>query len=113
MQNFIQEGNTINWKNDGGQDVESGDLVRVNDLVGVAVARISNGSIGALGTAGVYFLKKTPGQAMGQGIRVFVEEGLVTVNPIAKDDETPNVTIGVTWAAAATAAPNVKVKINV
>lgn len=101
------------WLNGTGAAVESGALVIAGDLAGVASTRISAGSPGTLKTEGVYGLPKVPAQAIGQGTRVFVEEGLVTINPIAKDDETANVPVGVAWAAAAAGVGSVHVKLNV
>jgi predicted RecA/RadA family phage recombinase len=113
MNNFIQEGKSLAWLNDTGAAVESGALVIVGELAGVASFRISAGSPGTLKTEGVYGLPKVPGQAIGQGDRVFVEEGLVTLEPIAAGDETPNVPVGVAWAVAAAGSASVHVKINV
>ena len=46
--NYVQDGTTVEWVNDSGKTVVSGELVVKDNLVGVAHADISQGSTGVL-----------------------------------------------------------------
>jgi len=106
MQNLARQGQTLTWRNTTADDVVSGQLVAVADVVGVAAVDIAIGARGALAMEGVYRLPKAA-EAIIQGARVYLDaNGAVT----ATAGDQP---VGVAWEDAATAATVVMVKINV
>lgn len=117
MNNFIQHGLTIDWKN-GGSAVVSGELVVVGEIVGVAQVDIPVGEIGPLAVTGVYELPKDSGASgkdITQGDRLYVgASGMLTpagTADVAEQSTLPSA--GVAWADAASAATKVLIKINV
>lgn len=67
MKNYVQRGRVMPWKNEG-SDVASGDVVAVNDVVGVAVADIASGDVGELAISGVFLLPTDSGVTQGQRV---------------------------------------------
>lgn len=63
------EGNAIDYV--AGADVESGDIVEVGDLRGVAVRAVAEGELGALAIEGVYAV---PSAVTGVGTPVLLRE---------------------------------------
>lgn len=71
MKNFLSQGNTLQWTNDTGSDVASGDGVVVGTIFGVAAGDIANGETGILNLVGVYELPKTGTQAWTVGAAIY------------------------------------------
>jgi len=67
MQNFVQNGSTIEWTN-GSTAVSSGDVVIVGDLVGIAAVDIANGATGAVYIEGVYEVACNAADTITQGM---------------------------------------------
>jgi predicted RecA/RadA family phage recombinase len=107
---FVQEGTNIDYI--PGADVDAGDVVVQNDLVGVANRNIKSGEQGALAVAGVFeFPKATGGStAIAAGVSVYWD----VAEQVAKaDDESgANNLIGKTIAAATDAATHVRVRMS-
>lgn len=104
----VQDGNTIQYTAPTG-GVTSGQLIELTDMVAVANDAIAAGAVGTLLTEGVFTITKTAHAAGGftQGDSVYVSStGLIT-NVL-----TSNQLVGKAWAASATSATTVDVKLN-
>jgi predicted RecA/RadA family phage recombinase len=105
MQNFVQQGQTLRYKNSGDAVIPGGSLIALSGLVGVAVKDIEPGQSEALNVIGVYSLPKVSG-AIDQGAPVYVDEsGKISAEASAQ-------AAGVAWEAAASGDSEDLVKIN-
>lgn len=66
-QNYRQAGNVLDWANDTGSKVNSGDTVVAGNTVGIAMADIEAGAEGAIAVEGVFEVAKATGTAWGVG----------------------------------------------
>lgn len=66
MKNYVYEGRTIEYTNEGG-DLSTGDPVVVGNLFAVAAVDIPSGESGVLFTEGVYELPAVSGAEIAQG----------------------------------------------
>lgn len=64
---FRQPGNTLTWTNDTGADVASGDVVVLDDTIGIAQVDIADTEDGSVAIAGAHEVPKTTGTAWAQG----------------------------------------------
>lgn len=62
---YVQPGNTLTHT--AAAAISSGDVVELNDVVGVALGDIANGSDGEVMVTGVFTLAKVAGTAFAQG----------------------------------------------
>ena len=77
MKNFIQQGDLLSIK--APYKVYSGDLVVIDNLVGVAALSMEKGEQVTIATEGVFELLKAETEALKIGARVrYAEKGLVT-----------------------------------
>jgi len=108
MKTFNREGKVLHYKVPTGKTVKSGDLVVVNDIVGVAVTDGAENEVIALAVEGVYLLPVPASvTSIGQGDSVYwdVTAGELSLDP----DESP---VGIAWEGAV-ASGEVPVKLNV
>ncbi len=72
---FIQQGDSIDYT--PGAAVNAGDVVVLNDLIGVAKRDIAANTLASLDVAGVFEFPKASGvgTAIGAGLDVFWDEG--------------------------------------
>lgn len=106
MKNFVQDGNTIDYKVTG-KAVKSGDVCMIEDVAAVAVTDGAVGETIAMHVTGVYELAKGAG-AIKQGQKVYVAadgSGIVAT-------DTGNKYAGCAWDAADASAATVMVKVN-
>jgi predicted RecA/RadA family phage recombinase len=61
MKNRVQRGITLNYTNNSGSEIKSGDVVVLKSRVAVAVTDISQGKTGSIDTEGVFRLPKSSG----------------------------------------------------
>ena len=106
--NFIQNGDSIMWTNGTGSDVASGDIVAINDLVGVALVDIADGASGAVGTKGVYEFPAVNDAAINQGAKVYYDATAEKMTPT----DTDNTLAGIAWAAKALDGTVVRVRLG-
>ncbi len=68
---YVQEGETLDWINDSGSAVASGDVVTIGSngdaLLGVAIFDIGIGETGAVSISGVHRLPKVDAAVIGFG----------------------------------------------
>lgn len=106
MKNFVQDGNTIDYKVTG-KAVKSGDVRMIEDVAAVAVTDGAVGETIAMHVTGVYELAKGAG-AIKQGQKVYVAadgSGIVAT-------DTGNKYAGCAWDPADASAATVTVKVN-
>ena len=108
MKNLIQDGKTIQY-NVTDKAVKSGDIVVVEDVVGIAVTDGAVGETIALSIEGVYNLKKGSG-AINQGKKVYVNltDGVKTIAGTASG----NTFIGYAWKEAKATDDTIDVKLS-
>ena len=106
--NYIQEGKHLDYDNDTGSDIESGDLVVIGQRVGVALVDIDDGDAGAVAVEGVFEVDKEASLAVTQGDLLYCNE---TGGELDKT-ETSQTLAGYAFADAAASASTVKVKLN-
>ena len=106
--NFIQEGKTLEYTNDTGSAIASGDLVKVGVRVGVALVDIANGSSGAVAMSGVYEVDKEASLAVTQGDLLYLD---ATSGELDKTT-TDHTLAGYAFATEATSSTTVKVCLN-
>ena len=107
---FVQEGSAVDYTPNA--DVEAGDVVVQNDLVGVTKRRIPANTLGALHVAGVFDFPKATGAstAIAAGVEVFWD---VADAEAKTDSETgANKLIGKTVAAAGDNDAEVRVRMS-
>jgi predicted RecA/RadA family phage recombinase len=92
--NYIQPGEVCEYT--AGANIDSGDLIAINNRAGVALTDIANGATGSVALTGVYTVPKTAGAtwSVGQAIYVIAATGIATVTA------TGNVPAGFAFAAA-------------
>ena len=108
MKNLVQDGKTIQYTV-ADSEVKSGDIVVIEDVVGIAVVGGAVGETITLSVEGVYNLKKGSG-AINQGKKVYVNitAGVATIVATA----TGNTFIGYAWKSAIAADETVDVKLS-
>ena len=109
MKNYVQDGKYLDFT--AAADVDSGDLVEVGSLHGVAVTDVASGAKGVLAMEGVFTLPKLVGggdAVAAAGDPVYFSAGSVT----GDDDTGSNLLVGYALAAAAQAVATVQVRLS-
>lgn len=108
MKKYVQDGKYLDFT--AAADVDSGDLVQVGSLHGVAVTDVANGAVGALAMEGVFTLPKltgAAGDACTAGGPVYFSSGSVS----GSDSSGTRKLVGYSLAAAAQAVTTVQVRL--
>lgn len=111
--NYSQAGQTINYTNGGGSTIASGSVVVIGALVGVAIAAIEVGEVGAVAIEGVWTVPKATGTALGQGQSVDYDVSASAFTAIGTPASGDLVGCATVIEAAASADTTVQVKLNV
>lgn len=93
--NYVEDGNTMDWTNNTGADVASGDPVPVGALLGVAHGDIADGEDGVLHMTGVIALAKDEAEAWSAGDKLYFDADTGFVGTSESD-----VLAGTAWADA-------------
>lgn len=109
--NFIEDGRVLQYLNNGGADIVSGEAVLVGKLMGVALVDIPVGASGSVVLERVWELPKAAG-AVPQGAQLFWDPAAGALTTEAANGETDNVPAGKAFATAAADATTVRIKIN-
>ena len=116
MQNFIQEGRTMTYTNGNLATIESGGVVPVGNLLGIAKGQIVANATGVLFMEGVFALPKVPGVVIAQGDLVGWDMSKAAFTPSSAANGVHgmgNLTgTCVAWEAASSGQTVVRVKIN-
>ena len=99
---YVQPGNTLTHT--AAAAISSGDIVPMNDIVGVALGDIANGSDGEVMVTGVFTVTKVAGTAFAQGDKLNWDDsnGYFTKSTTAAAGDVTSA--GVAAAAALSAA---------
>jgi len=105
---FVQEGDAIDYTPDSA--VAAGDVVVLNDLVGVAKQPIAASALGALAVTGVFDFPKDTGSAsaIAAGKKVYWDED----EEVATETAEGNTALGKTIKAAADDDETVRVRMS-
>lgn len=106
MINKIQAGKVMDHT--AGSNISSGDLVVVGVRVGIAVADIASGAVGALEMEGVFEMPKLASDNIAQGALVYWDATPGEITTTASG----NTLVGYAFEAAGAATTTCKVKIN-
>lgn len=104
MKNFIQKGEVVNYTNSTGSDIDSGAVVVIGKLLGIAVTDIADTETGAVKLEGVYELAKTTSLIITQGDEVFWNTSTKKVTKTVTDKP-----LGTAFGSELTNATTVKV----
>lgn len=107
MKNFVQHGDMVTITATAA--VKSGDLVRVNSLIGVAAADAAIGEEVELKTSGVFDLPKTSAQAWAVGNPIYA---IAASNLLTNVPGTGNYLVGVATEIAANPSGTGRVRLN-
>lgn len=100
MDNYVDDGTTVNYTNSTGSAIASGDIVVMSHSLGVALADIANGSTGAVQVAGKVTAPKVSAAVFAVG-----EKLVYDITAGAFDDSAATPAAGdVTGAAVAAVA---------
>lgn len=69
--NHVQKGAVMTWTNGTGSAVSSGDVVKVGDLICIALGDIADGATGELALQEVWTVAKATSLAISQGDSVY------------------------------------------
>lgn len=106
MKNFVQRGDTLTLT--APAEINSGDVVAVGAIIGVANGDAENGAPVDVDTVGVFRLPKVSALAIAAGDVVYFDAATKLVNKTAGG----NTKLGVAVAAAANPSPSVPVRLN-
>lgn len=97
---YIQRGDIIDYT--AGADISSGDLVLMGHTIGVALADIANGAVGAVAIEGVFVVPKVSAAVFEVGEKLILD---VSATPDAFDDSSATPAAGdITGGAIAVVA---------
>ena len=113
MQNFIQNGQTMTYTNGDSATIESGGVVLVGNLIGIAKGKIIANATGVLSMEGVFELPKASAAVIAQGALVQWDKSAGKFVENSAADGKGDVTGAcVAWEAAKSGDAVVRVKIN-
>lgn len=106
--NFVQDGEVLDYTNAGTAAVSSGQPVVIGAIVGVAITDIARGKTGAARVEGVFTFAKASGEEVAAGAPMYwaAADGNMTITP------TDNVFAGIAAEASGAGVTTVNVKIN-
>jgi predicted RecA/RadA family phage recombinase len=116
--NYVQDGNVIQWTNGTGAAVASGQMVKVGNMLGVALVAIANGAAGSVSLDGVWSgIPKVSGAVFVQGEKliwdVSANGGLGAFDDSAATPAAGDVTGGaVAWVAGTDGQTTCTVKLT-
>lgn len=105
---YIQKGETLDYKNEGTENITLGQIVVQGSRTFVAADNIPVGAVGTLAAEGVFSMEKAAGEAIGMGDKVYYDAANDCITTTAKD----NTEAGYAVESAKGAAGTVKVKIG-
>lgn len=103
---FINTGNTINYRNETSAKISAGDMVKIGDLVGVAACDIDVKALGSVALAGIFDITKKSGEAIDAGKLVYLAADGITATA------TGNTRTGYTIAKALAGDKTARVRLG-
>ena len=112
MKNYQQTGNKIEWSNDTGADVTSGQMIAIGDTVGIASVNIENGQSGTVSLRGVYnqIPKKT--HATDEAFTLMQSVYFDGTAKKLTNTQAGNIFAGYAWQTAASDAGTATIKLH-
>jgi predicted RecA/RadA family phage recombinase len=83
-QNRVQDAGILNWTNPSA-DVSSGEMVKVGDQYGVALADIASNATGAVATEGVYLFTIATNSTATFGTKLFYSDATTVSTTVGND----------------------------
>lgn len=115
--NYIQGGSVMDYVNNTGADIASGDVVVIGNLIGVSLTDIPNttpNSVGAVALDGVYEVPKVSAAVFVQGEKLIYDVSAGAFDDSAATPATGDVSgCCVAMAAGSNGETTCKVKLNV
>lgn len=108
MKNFVQNGKVITYTVPADTTIDSGDVVIIGGLKGVAQTGGTTGDAITVQLYGVFNLPKTGGQAITQGALVYWNAGAGLVTTVSTD----NTLLGHAFLGAASGDTTVDVRLD-
>ena len=108
--NHVQPGKVLDFVNDTGAAIASGDVVKAGALLGVALKDIAIGATGSVAVDGVFTVPKVAGTAITQGATVVFKAATkaFTVGAAATGDVSGASAVAFNAAASADTVVNIK-----
>ncbi|AMJ40981.1 DUF2190 family protein [Anaerotignum propionicum] len=76
---YVQEGNSLDYRNVGSEKIEAGDIISLTTRVGVAGTDMEVGSLGSVAVTGVFSMPKATGAiALGALVYFNTTQGKIT-----------------------------------
>jgi predicted RecA/RadA family phage recombinase len=107
--NFVQDGKNINYTNLDAVEIESGAVVELGSIIGIAQGVIAPGKTGVLSIEGVWALPKASAATFTVGALAYWKTADKTV---VAAPGTGIIPVGVALSAAGAGKTSVNVKIN-
>jgi len=105
---FVQRGEVLNYTNGGGSTIAGGTPVLVGKRLGIALADIAVGAVGALQMCGVFTVAKLSSDTPSQGDLLYWDAGNNRLTTTASG----NTLAGYCWTTPAASATTVDININ-
>ena len=107
-QNYVQEGDVLNYTNASGSTITSGAAVLIGTWLGVALADIANGATGSVAIEGVFTVAKLGTDVVAAGALLYWDNANKRLTTTASG----NTLSGFAVAAAGSGVTAVNIKIN-
>lgn len=107
-QNYVQEGDVLNYTNASGSTIVSGTAILIGTWLGVALADIANGATGSVAIEGVFTVPKLSTDVVTQGAVLYWDN----TNKRLTTTVGSNTQVGHAFAAAGNGATTVQIKLN-
>lgn len=105
---YIQQGETIDYKNGGASDIGYNDVIPLTTRIGIAGEKIVVGAIGSVRVTGVFELPAVSGTAFNVGDQLYWDAGAGNLTKTSSG----NTPAGWAIEAKASAATTARTKIN-
>ena len=112
-ENYVQPGEVIEFTNSGSA-IAAGAVVKVGQILGVALVDIANGATGSVQITGVFTVPKVSGAVIAQGESLTWDASAAAFDDNAAVAATGDVTgpPAVAWEAAGNGVTSFKVKLT-
>jgi predicted RecA/RadA family phage recombinase len=103
--NYVQRGESLDYKNNTEARIEAGDVVVIGSVIGVAGCDIEIGGVGSVHVEGVYKLKKSASGEVAMGAAVYYDGDGIT-------DSASGEAVGYAASAALASDEEIAVKLK-
>lgn len=112
--NFVSDGDVIQWTNSTGGAITSGQLVRIGNMLGIALVALASGESGSVATKGVFSgVPKVSAAVFAQGEKLLWDSSAAAFDDSAATGATGDVMGGaVAWVAGANLETTCTIKLT-